>query len=517
MSSTASSARNQRRASGRARSASAWAKATVVGGRHDRARYAASPAGAVAQRVGDALLERGPRPRVSAADGRAPAARRPRASSPGPSPARERRDEVDRVDRPPAASVGAVSGRRPAAGFARVRRGSGAGCSARGVLDRLAGARGRLRARAPRLGRRLLAGRLAAGLLARRRARPASARLRRGLRRGRPALRRRPPATRGERRPAAAAAATASATRSAASDRTPFVASTVAGRRRSGGGASGPAVGWGPPSPSSAPGVGLAASSPAGASAAASSPSSGTRPASGRRASPGPAPRPRPRRPSCGAGGCGRARPLGKLRSSSRASAPGLRDMRVRAPLMTSSASAVCGSAAASSAAGSRRSCLRAACTSRRALRACAPPEEFTSRPSRRLVSGQRWTAYSSWTSRVFGAAPDPVVGLVAAADPLLGQRLQHDLRRPRACSSRGQAADEVERAVERLGVARRGDLLQRAQAQLRVLVALDRGEQERALELAAAGRSAASPARGASRVGATRAPASAAHWTCSP
>ena len=155
--------------------------------------------------------------------------------------------------------------------------------------------------------------------------------------------------------------------------------------------------------------------------------------------------------------------PFGKLRSSSRASAAGLRDMRVRAPLMTSPASAVCGSAAASSAAASRRSCWRAACTSRRALRACAPPEEFTSSPSSRFVSGQRWTAYSSCTSRVISAhAPDPVVGLVAAADLLLGQRLQHDLDALALLVAR-PAADDVDRAVERLGVARRRDLLQRA------------------------------------------------------
>ena len=41
------------------------------------------------------------------------------------------------------------------------------------------------------------------------------------------------------------------------------------------------------------------------------------------------------------------------------------------------------------------RSCRGAACTSRRALRACAAPAEFTSSPSRRFVSGQRCTASS--------------------------------------------------------------------------------------------------------------------------
>ena len=70
--------------------------------------------------------------------------------------------------------------------------------------------------------------------------------------------------------------------------------------------------------------------------------------------------------------------------------------------------------------------------------------------------------------ARVLGQAPDPRVGLVAAADALLGQRLQHDLRRLAALLAR-PVADDVDRQVERLGVARRGDLLQRAQAQLGV------------------------------------------------
>ena len=82
-------------------------------------------------------------------------------------------------------------------------------------------------------------------------------------------------------------------------------------------------------------------------------------------------------------------------------------------------------------------------------------------------------------------AAPDPVVGLVAAADLLLGQRLQDDLDALALVLAR-PGLDEVQRAVERLGVAARGDLLQRAQAQRGVLVAVDRGDQERALELAA-------------------------------
>ena len=97
-------------------------------------------------------------------------------------------------------------------------------------------------------------------------------------------------------------------------------------------------------------------------------------------APPLPAPRPRRRRPP-------RLRrpPFGKLRSSSRASAEGLRAIRMRAPSSTCCASGVCASAAASSAAESRRSCFLVACTSRRALRAWAPPDEFTSRPEQAL------------------------------------------------------------------------------------------------------------------------------------
>ena len=50
-------------------------------------------------------------------------------------------------------------------------------------------------------------------------------------------------------------------------------------------------------------------------------------------------------------------------------------------------------------------------------------------------------------------AAPDPVVGLVAPADLLLGQRLEHDLHALALVVARPRL-DEVQRAVERLGVA---------------------------------------------------------------
>ena len=178
--------------------------------------------------------------------------------------------------------------------------------------------------------------------------------------------------------------------------------------------------------------------------------------------------------------------PFGKLRSSSRASAAGLRDMRVRAPLMTSPASAVCGIAAASSAADSRRSCWRAACTSRRALRACAPPDEFTSSPSSRLVSGQRWTAYSSWTSRVMFAQRQIQLLAWSRRPIFFSASACSTTLTPSRLSSRGQPSTKSSARSNASASRADGDLLQRAQAQLRVLVAVDGGDQERALELAA-------------------------------
>jgi hypothetical protein len=103
------------------------------------------------------------------------------------------------------------------------------------------------------------------------------------------------------------------------------------------------------------------------------------------------------------------------------------------------------------------------------------------------LVSGQRWTAYSSWTSRVYSARRQiQALAWSRRPDALLGERLEHDLGALAALVAR-PGADDVDREVEGLGVLGRGDLLQRAHAQLRVAVALDGGEQEAALELAGA------------------------------
>ena len=126
------------------------------------------------------------------------------------------------------------------------------------------------------------------------------------------------------------------------------------------------------------------------------------------------APRPSPPRPcrssrrtphpgmrpcACGAaasrrpwGSCAAARGRPPRACGRRASAPRAEPPRPRACARPP---------AASRAAARRRSWLRAAWTSRRALRPCARPDELTSRPSRRLVSGQRCTAYSSCSSRV--------------------------------------------------------------------------------------------------------------------
>src|SRR4051794_34923410 len=87
--------------------------------------------------------------------------------------------------------------------------------------------------------------------------------------------------------------------------------------------------------------------------------------------------------------------------------------------------------------------------------------------------------------ARHLRARPDPVVRLVAPPDLLLRQRLQHDLDALALLFAR-PGGNHLDRAIERLGVARRGDLLQRADPQLRVLVAVDGGQQEGALELAA-------------------------------
>ena len=84
---------------------------------------------------------------------------------------------------------------------------------------------------------------------------------------------------------------------------------------------------------------------------------------------------------------------------------------------------------------------------------------------------------------RVLGHPPDPGVGLVPATDPALGKREQHDLDALSALVAR-PGTDHVDGDVERLGVPARGDLLQRAQPQLRVAVALQCAQQKSAAQL---------------------------------
>src|SRR5215213_42046 len=88
--------------------------------------------------------------------------------------------------------------------------------------------------------------------------------------------------------------------------------------------------------------------------------------------------------------------------------------------------------------------------------------------------------------ARVLGHPPYPGVRLIPTAYPLFGECLQHDLHALAALVAR-PGGHQVDRLVERLGVARGGNLLQRAQAQLRVAIALDGGDQETALEVALA------------------------------
>ena len=208
--------------------------------------------------------------------------------------------------------------------------------------------------------------------------------------------------------------------------------------------------------------------------------------------------------------------PFGKLRSSSRASAAGLRDIRVRAPLMTSPASAVCGIAAASSAAESRRSCWRAAWTSRRALRACAPPDEFTSSPSSRFVSGQRCTAYSSCTSRVMFAQRQIQLLAWSRRPTFFSASAWSTALTPSRLSSRGH---DSTKSSARSNASASRDAAISCSARSRSCAFLLRSTAViRNVRLSSPPWSKWSIARARRQpAGATRAPASAAHWTCSP
>ena len=85
--------------------------------------------------------------------------------------------------------------------------------------------------------------------------------------------------------------------------------------------------------------------------------------------------------------------------------------------------------------------------------------------------------------ARVLGQAPEPRRRLVAAPDRALRQRLQKDLDALATLVAR-PGADDLDGLVERLGVAPRADLAERADAQLRVAVALQAGQKEAAAEL---------------------------------
>src|SRR5688572_2498492 len=78
---------------------------------------------------------------------------------------------------------------------------------------------------------------------------------------------------------------------------------------------------------------------------------------------------------------------------------------------------------------------------------------------------------------------PDPGLGLVTAADPALGERLEQDLDTGALLVPR-PGADDLDRVVERIAVAERRDLAERLEPQLVVAVALDAGQEEPPAEL---------------------------------
>ena len=130
--------------------------------------------------------------------------------------------------------------------------------------------------------------------------------------------------------------------------------------------------------------------------------------------------------------------------------------MRVRAPRSTSSASGVCASAAASSAARQPPVLLP--------RRLHQPPRVARVRAAGRVHQQAEQALRLGpalhgvllvHLARVLGEPPQPRGRLVAAPDRALGQRLQQHLHALAALVAR-PAADDVDRLVERLGVAHR-------------------------------------------------------------
>src|SRR5207244_3347632 len=131
-----------------------------------------------------------------------------------------------------------------------------------------------------------------------------------------------------------------------------------------------------------------------------------------------------------------------------------------------------------------------AACVVPSASSAPRPPRrrrpERRRRPFGKFRSSSRARAEGLRALRVRAPRnpPQPPLARTTPPDVALGERLQQHLDALAALVAR-PAADDVDRLVEGLGVAHQGDLLQRADAQLRVAVALQAGDHEPPPQLA--------------------------------
>ena len=162
----------------------------------------------------------------------------------------------------------------------------------------------------------------------------------------------------------------------------------------------------------------------------------------------------RPCRRPCACAGGGAPPDLGKLRSSSRATAEGLRAARIRAPRRTSSPSGVWATAAASSAAGEAAVLVARGVDEAAGVAAVGAAGGVDEQAEQALGLGPALDrVLLVQVAGVVGEAPDPGLGLVAAADPPLGERLEQHPGAGAAVVAR-PGADGVDRVVEGLGVA---------------------------------------------------------------
>ena len=93
--------------------------------------------------------------------------------------------------------------------------------------------------------------------------------------------------------------------------------------------------------------------------------------------------------------------------------------------------------------------------------------EELTNRPSRRLVSGQRATAYSSWASRVNSASRQTQAWAWSRRPIRFSASACRSIADAGAALIARPGADHVDRLVEGVGVAQCGELRERLQLQL--------------------------------------------------